>query len=253
MIGHGRWRRDVVDEALGLLPPERASALHRHLQGCPTCREERERVQRALSAARLSNIPAHTEPPVDVSVLAARVAAEIDRRLITPPREGARGRWLWVPAFAAAGLVMVAVLLSRSASTPPVAVSEAAVSEEAMSRLERTANREQTARYLQDAQGVLLSVASALPRCERVKGRREVGPEAAKSRELLVRRRLLVDAEAGHLALARPLLEDVDRTLAEIASLDGCSDPAELRAIVRRIAEDRLLMKIDLTARELQG
>lgn len=246
MIGHGRWRREVVDELLGLLAPDRSDALGRHLEGCGTCREEREVLQRTL---RLAADPApRTAPPIDLAAMLARVDAEIDRRVAGPARVRPRLVALWLPAAMAAALVL---FIARPRSTPPE-TPDAGVSAVALRQMERTVNREQTARYLQEAQGVLLSVASTLPRCERVNGRR-VGPEAEKSRELLARRRLLVDAEAEHLAMARPVLEDVDRALGEVASLDRCAGAAELRALARRIAEERLLLKIGLMARELQG
>jgi hypothetical protein len=249
VIGHGRWRRDVVDGALGLLASERADVLRRHLEGCASCRDESERLRRALSMAASDPTP-RTEPPVDIATLVARVDAEIDRRLAGRGPAAPRRRWLWAPAALAAAAAMV--VLSRPPAPPPDA-PPALVSADALQRMERTVNREQAARYLQDAQSVLLSVSTELPRCERVKGRLEVGTEAERSRALLAQRRLLVDAEAEHVAMARPLLEDVDRTLAEVASLDRCSDPVELRALARRISEERLLMKIDLMARELQG
>jgi len=253
VIGHERWRRAIVDQAAGLLEAGRVPALTRHLEGCRACRDEHDRVRRALHAAS-EGAARLAEPPVDVAALAARVQAEIDRRLEAPRGHPAGVRWVVWPALAAAAAVVIATRAPRDTAAPPAPAELVAISEGALRQMERTVNREQTARYLEDAHNVLVSVAAALPRCERAEeGRRAVGPEARKSRELLARRRLLVDAEAETVASARPVLEDVDRTLADVAALERCAGPAELRAIARRIAEERLLMKIDLMARELQG
>ena len=249
MTDHEILRQEVVDEALGLLNAERRAEVSGHLDSCPACREEHAGVRRALAAA--DEDPAvRREPPVDWRGMAPRVWAEIDRRLAAPAHRPATARHWWRDAWAAAAAaVLVFVLVRERRETP----GEPGVPAESLLQMERTVNREQTVRYLQDAQGVLVSVTTALPRCERVPGRREAGPEARMSRDLLSRRRLLVDGEAEHLAAARPLLEDVDHLLGRVASLDMCARPEELQEIARRIAQERLLMKMDLMARELMG
>lgn len=244
---HEAWRRDVVDEALGLLGADRRADVRRHLEGCAQCREEQEGVRRALAAADGDPMP-RSEPSVDLPSLVARVHAELDRRLAVRPRPRFGLAKYWIPAAVAAALV---VMMLRARPEPPVA--DAAVPGRALRQMERTVNREQTVLYLQDAQGLFVSVTTALPRCERAPERRQAGPEARRSRDLLARRRLLVDFEAEHLAAARPLLEDVDHLLGRVAALDPCAQPGELQAITRRMAEKRLLMKMDLMARELMG
>ena len=81
----------------------------------------------------------------------------------------------------------------------------------------------------------------------------EVGEETRRSRELLERRALLVEMDAPALESARGLLEDVEGVLREVASLDPCANARELEAIREDIGRRRLLMKIDLMTRELQG
>jgi hypothetical protein len=55
------------------------------------------------------------------------------------------------------------------------------------------------------------------------------------------------------VASARPVLEDVELMLREVASLEACARRGELEAIGRELGRRRLLMKMDLMARELQG
>jgi hypothetical protein len=248
---HRAYRRAAIDVALELRDVDETGLeeLRRHLDGCAACREEQAQVRAVLAAASSAEI-AEAEPPIDGAVLVRRIQAAIDRGAVSRA-SGGSSAVVWIPA--AAALAAVAILGVLGTPPAPPAPPTVAVSIDALDRMERAVDREQTVRYLQEAQGVLVSVSTTLPRCDRAGEHREVAAEAGKSRELLARRRLLVDDQAEHLAAARGLLEDVDRVLADVAALDGCAQAGELRAIVRRIAAERLLMKIDVTTRELQG
>jgi hypothetical protein len=127
------------------------------------------------------------------------------------------------------------------------------VSQDALDRLERTLARERAARYLAEAQDVLVNVAAAPRNCVRAGQRVEMGEEAQRSRELLAERALLVDIEGSAVAGARPVLEDVEQVLREVATLPDCAHRRDLRAIHKEMERRRLLMKIDLMTRELVG
>jgi hypothetical protein len=176
----------------------------------------------------------------------------------------------WRPLLAGAGLlaaVVVAAVAGRSLLRPEPAASPetaaigapsseagpAADSAAAMRRIETTLERERAARYLSEAQDVLVTVASAPQHCVRRRNAVEVGPEAAPSRELRARRRLFVETDAPSTVVARDVLDDVEEMLREVAALDACARPQDLEAIRGEIARRRLLMKIDLVTRELQG
>jgi hypothetical protein len=49
------------------------------------------------------------------------------------------------------------------------------------------------------------------------------------------------------------VLEDVEQVLLEVAALEACARSGDIARISDRISRRRLLMKIDLMARELQG
>jgi len=100
---------------------------------------------------------------------------------------------------------------------------------------------------------VLVTMASRPQDCDKANGRVDVGAEARRSRELLARRALLVEIDRAEMAPARPVLEDVERLLREVAALESCAHSGDIEAIHRQIEERRLLMKIDLMARELAG
>jgi hypothetical protein len=259
---HGRWRRRTALLALGALDEAEAGRARAHVATCADCARDLEETRSALSL--LSADPVHgAEPPIPLGALVTRVQARLDE---TP----AGGR-AWRPLLAGAGLLAAVVLAAVAGRSllrtppPPTASPEIASvgspsdagpiadSAEAMRRIESTLDRERAARYLSDAQDVLVTVASAPQRCARRRNAVEVGPEAERSRELLARRRLFVETDAPSTVVARDVLDDVEEMLREVAALDACARPQDLEAIRGEIARRHLLMKIDLVTRELQG
>jgi hypothetical protein len=259
---HGRWRRRVSLLALDALTGAEHEDTLRHLDGCAACRAE-------LQAARavLELLPAEefrsAEPPLPASVVAARALDRLDAQRRSP-RPSPGWRFAALPAAAAALLAVAVVVpsLVRELSTPrpspagPEAASSvagASLDAASLRRLERTLVREQAARYLNDAQAVLVNVAATPQRCVRRGQSVDLEEETRRSRDLLARRALLVDAEAPEVASARQVLDDVERTLRDVASLDPCAEPGALAALRAEMEERRLLLKIDIVSRELLG
>jgi hypothetical protein len=203
--------------------------------------------------------------PIPFEALEARVRARLRE-----PEPAARA-WpvpsprLAVPlaAFAVAAAVAGVVLHGRRPvrSSPPASpvVAQAAAAaiepagEELLRRMERTMAREQAARYLSEAQDVLVTVAAGPPPCPRTRETIEVADESRRSRELLARRALLVELGRDEVASAQPVLAEVEEMLREVAALPSCVRPGRLQELGRRMEERRLLMKIDLMTRELTG
>jgi hypothetical protein len=260
---HGRWQRRTALLALGALEGAEADRTRAHVAGCAACARELAEARAALDL--VSADPRRgAEPPIPLGALVARVQARLDE---TPARTRT-----WRPLLAGAGLLAVALVAGltaysrlgprprvaaspevASASAPSVDAGAAADSAAAVHRIETTLERERAARYLSDAQDVLVTVVSAPQRCTRRRNAVEVGPEAERSRELLARRRLFVETDAPSTVAARDVLDDVEEMLREVAALDACARPQDLEAIRGEIARRRLLMKIDLVTRELQG
>jgi len=259
---HGRWRRRTALLALGALDEAEAARTRAHLGACAACARELTESRAALELVRQDPLRG-AEPPVPLGALVARVRARLE--------EAPAGGRVWRPFLAGAGLLaglVLAAVVSRALlpTAPPAAPSPAASmaaaaseagpvadSADAIRRLEHTLERERAAHYLSDAQDVLVTVVSAPQRCARRRNAVEVGPEAERSRELLARRRLFVETDAPSTVVARDVLDDVEEMLREVAALDACARPQDLEAIRGEIARRRLLMKIDLVTRELQG
>jgi hypothetical protein len=252
---HGRWaRRTSLLAADALGGSERAAALA-HVETCVSCRAELE-AMRGVVGLFASDPVREADPPLAVGALLARVQARLAEE--DPAARPARTAWtrILIPAAAAAAVV-IALFTWRAAQRRPVPApagpQQAVVAEDALRRLEASVARENAVRYLSEAQDVLVTVAAAPLRCERRRARVDVEEEARRSRELLSRRALLVETDRAEIAGARPVLEDVSDMLREVAGLDPCARPEELLAIQEQMSRRRLLMKIDLMTRELQG
>ena len=254
---HRGWRQRTSLLALGALEGREADEARAHVDGCAGCARELARLRRVLALAALD--PVRTaEPTLEVPALLARVSTRLDADAVAKPRLAWRAAWLLPAGALAAGLAVLLLLLppqppSTAPSTPTVvAPAQVAVPEDVLGRMERTVTRAQTARYLDEAQDLLLTVAAPRP-CARQSRRVDVEQEAERSRELLARRALLVGTSGQDVASARPVLRDVEYVLREVASLPSCARERDLQAIQREVSRRNLLMKIDLMTRELKG
>jgi hypothetical protein len=96
-------RDRLTEHALGVLPPEEAGAVDRHLQWCAGCRKESAELQDGLASMALALTPADPHPSLEHRVV-DRVAEAAGRR---KPNSRRRGRRLAVVAVAAAVVSLV--------------------------------------------------------------------------------------------------------------------------------------------------
>ena len=80
-----------------------------------------------------------------------------------------------------------------------------------------------------------------------------MGQASARSRELLARRALLLESGAQAVASVRPVLDDVEQALREVASLESCVRRRDIERVRDDVERSRLLMRIRLMTRELEG
>jgi hypothetical protein len=267
MFDHLRLRRLVPLLAADALTGKERVRVLAHATACGRCRAEYEETTALLRRLGEDSLRAEVrraESPVPLPVLLARVEAGIDRALAHPPPRavghGGVGRWSMLAAalvLAVAGPAAVRRMKSREPEralpAPEVAELAPEVSAEALTRLERNVAREQTARYLNEAQDVLATVASAPRDCLKSERRVDVEAESRRSRELLARRALLLDANEGAVAGAQPVLDDVEQILREVASMDACARFHDVERLRGEIERRQLLMKVRLMQRELLG
>ena len=250
---HERWRVRVSLLAAGVLEAHEEAAVRAHLQACDACRADFERSRRALDV--LARDPARTaDAPVSVEFLKTRVLARLDEVVVARPF-----RWGFAGVGLAAAALVVAIVppLVQRMHTPGTAtaviVEQPLVPEDVMARMERRLARDSAARYLDEAQDLLVTVSAHPADCEKEHGRVDVGEEARRSRELLERRALMVDLGGDEVSSAQPLLDDVEGLLREVAALPACVHADSLEAIHKQMERRNVLMKIDLMTRELRG
>ena len=255
--GHGRWERTVTLLATGALDPAERARVEEHARRCPACAGQRREVEAAVAA--LARDPLRTaEPPIPLAALRTRVLARLDEPADAPARTRPRALWTLGAAAAIAVAAASAIVLrdtapaTAPAAAPPALTAASDGRDEFVRRLERSVAREQAARYLDEAGDVLVTVAAQAHPCPKGDERVDVAAEAQRSRELLARRRLL-DVDGAAVATARPVLDDVELLLREVASLESCARKRDLDRVNRQVERSRLLLKIDLTARELAG
>ncbi len=261
IFAHRRLRRRVSLLAAGLVSGRDEAEGRAHLQTCARCRAELEELRSVVSA--LASDPVRTaEPGIASSVLASRVLEAVRRAEPSPSPT----RWwlIALPAAAAAALAAVVFLapgLSERFRTapqvahapiPPAEVSPL-LSDDALARIERNLAREQAARYLNEAGDVLVSVAASGVDCERADGSLDVGAAPERSRELLEKRRLVVDAGGEAVASAQSVLDDVELALRQVAELPSCVKRRDVELVQKDVEERQLLMRIRLMTRELEG
>jgi hypothetical protein len=200
ILSHLRFRRRVALLAAGVLEGPERERTRAHVEACPRCR--RAHAELAAVVAAMGADPVRSaEPELPVSVLVDRVERDLDR--VPRHRRVAPVGWrLALPAAVAATVALAFLgseLLSRFPGAPPAPAASATpspgptVSDEVLNRLERNMTREHAARYLSEAQDVLLAVAATDADCLREEDRVDVGEAPDRSRDLLARRALLVE------------------------------------------------------------
>jgi hypothetical protein len=258
ILAHLRLRRRVSLVAAGLLSGRERDATLAHIRACARCRAEHAELGAVVAALEADPLRS-AEPGVPAAVLAARVA----RALEQAPVPGRPRFWL-VALPAAAALVAAALVAPPLAkrfrpepvaarATIPPAEASALLSEDALARIERNMAREQAARYLNEAGEVLVAVAATGVDCDPRDDRLDVGAAPERSRELLEKRRLVVDEGGEAVASARGVLDDVELALRQVAELPSCVKRRDVEHVQKDVAERQLLMRIRLMTRELEG
>ena len=257
---HLRLRGRVGLAAAGALEGRERDEMLAHIERCRRCREEHAELS-AVVAAIQSDPLRSAEPDLPLAVLVARVEREVERALVTRER---RPR-VWLVALPAAAAVVAVALVTPKVvarlrgETPPAraaippAEATPLVSEDALRRIERNLARERAARYLSQAGEVLVAVAATGSDCDRKDGKLDVGAAPERSRELLEKRQLVVEAGGEAVASARGVLDDVEMALRDVAELPSCVKRHDVERVRRDVERRQLLMRIRLMTRELEG
>ena len=247
----------------GDLSPEESHRVETHLATCASCEKERREIAGTLDA--LDPAKAYPrESEVDWDRFAVATVAKARGAGNVVPFRRRVAAWA-TPANLARAAVLVlavgvgAVVVSRldvgklENVEPPIAAGQtAAMPEDFRARLEFSLARSDTRRYLQESRMVLLSVLETPVRCS--KNEVDLSVEQEKSRRLLRRKRLLEDdLMRPELARAADLCNRLEGILAEISTLDGCTDIERIEQLRDAVRRNQLLVKIGHMEGELEG
>jgi hypothetical protein len=258
---HFRYRQRLGLLASSSLDPREADGVSKHVADCASCQAELAELRRFASALQ-ADAALDRPLPISSEALRTRVLARIKT---SSPESAPRPAWSLVPAMATLGLVgiglLAGVLVTRSSAptnelsqthAPLQASADTAINDAAFyERLEKTQTRANAARYLAEAQDILVQVRAAADCPDSPKDSVDVTAEARTSRTLLKRRAALVSGSQGTLLAAQGVMEEVEGVLQRLADLPKCTRRKDVDAIARTVDHRNLLMKIDLVAQEL--
>jgi hypothetical protein len=190
--------------------------------------------ERRLDALLAETLRDYNRPPqTPRDRLWARIAAERAAREARP-RPRWRSPWLWLPA-AAAALLIVGVMIGRDTLRQDA--------ERALATQAAEHGREKTALIYRLAATPVLARSEALLTQFRSAAWQPgaSGEQIGWAKELLLETRLLLDSPAATDPELKRLLEDLELMLLQIAEAAGSGDPAE-RALINEGLEQRGLL-----------
>jgi hypothetical protein len=258
---HFRYRQRLGLLASSSLDEGETGWMRRHVADCVPCQTELAELSR-LATALCADADFDRPLPISSEALRTRVLARIRAG---SPQAAPRPAWGLASAMAALGLVGIGLLLGvlvtrvsapkgapSRAHAPLQASADTALNDAAFyERLEKTHTRANAARYLAEAQDILIQVRAAADCPDSPKDSVDVGAEAQTSRTLLRRRAALVSGSQGTLLAAQGVMEEVEGVLQQVAELPKCTRRKDVDAIARTVERRNLLMKIDLVSQEL--
>ena len=99
---------------------------------------------------------------------------------------------------------------------------------------------------------MLVSVAATGVDCDRTDDRLDMGAAPERSRELLEKRRMVVDSGEA-VASVQGVFDDVESALRQVAELPACVKRRDVELVQKDVESRQLLMRIRLMQRELEG
>ena len=258
---HFRYRDRLALLASSSLEPKEANEVRGHVRECASCAAELASLS-ALFSTLAEDAAVDRPLPISSEALRTRVFARIREAERSPVPDPAFRHSPAVMTLGLAGALVIGSVLFKSVSTPApelsatpaplVASAETASNDAAFyERLEKAQTRVNAARYLAEAQDILVQVSAAADCPDSPRDSVDVEREARTSRRLLTRRAALVSGSRGALSAAQGVMEEVEGVLQQVADLPKCTRRQDVDAIAKAVDRRNLLMKIDLVTQEL--
>ncbi|MGH7247666.1 MAG: hypothetical protein ACREH9_06135, partial [Pseudomonadota bacterium] len=217
--------------------PGDGSQREAHLAACESCRVAYQALQRVLNSVDLAPAP---QPSEDYETRVwQRLQPQVDRpparrfNLWSPPRR-------WEIAGAVAALVVAAFLAGRWQRPSRPAVHTAGTAQ-----LPERVLMVALGDHLERSQMILLELSNAEPKDGRRKAKLDISYEQSAAEDLLEANRLYRQTaqKSGELAAAS-VLDDLERTLLEIAHSPSSVSPAQLAGLRKQMEDQGILFEV---------
>jgi hypothetical protein len=178
----------------------------------------------------------HRPPETPREELWARIETERRRRRAAPRVVVLRTAWRWGLGLAA--VLLLGIAIGRWIRPPQQAAAPALAPSAARGARSDLAYRIAAAQYLTRTETLLTGF-----RADARAGQLDA-QFVAQARELLSSTRLLLDSPAGRDARLKPLLEDLELVLAQIALLPAVRDSADVELITQGMDQSSVLTRL---------
>jgi len=247
------WEQLVLYSDDALEPGEK-QRVGMHLEVCPECRAEYERIRAVIDGLR---DPQLFSPAEDVNWqmlpdrIAARAGSAATRRRWIPTHFAARGWALSMAATLALACGLIWFVQQRAPVREQTAAAPAGSGNEAfLARIQAAYAREVTVEYLAECQNLMVNLLRPDFHCEG--DRYDVSLEVVRAQQLLQRKRILEpELRRPEVARAKALCDEIENLLVNLSLAESCARPEEIQRMERFIERERILLRINLLQAEL--
>jgi hypothetical protein len=256
--------RNLVAFLYGELDADTRERVQAHLNSCPSCREEFQKIEAVGQAAdSLSCGIEEAVASVDWDALPTRISESVfDKGPGTPQLVPRRSLWEILnqaslkPVYAAllVGLVLgslATLFVMRTSFLRESRGESFFVSQEFLDRVELEMARRDTLDYLEKSQYVLLDFVQASPGRAPDFGRHELASQAAQ--DLLTKKKYInPQLDKFRMAKAKEICDQIEFLFFELTQVTDQLSEEDLQNIQNLIEEKQLLLKIKLLKKELE-
>lgn len=165
-------------------------------------------------------------------------------------RRQRRPKQAWYGLVAVAAALLLFIYLPEG-ETQASSDLEIVIAEDTMNNILEENTRQSMLSYLDDTEQLLVAMRDLEVYCS--DNEVDLSPEKSLANQLLLKQRFFAnDVNRPQFVQARQLLNQLERILVDVNTLDPCADPFELEFLNEHISKNRILNKLRLVAQDIQ-